>query len=147
MENYPQSFNPVSAFVYALKHYADFNGRARRQEFWMFYLANLIISTILGILIFITGAAAITAAISADGSIDLPALASSMGIMGTLGNIVGLALTIPSLAVTARRMHDIGKSGWWMLISLVPCAGPIIFLVLLCKDSEPENQYGPNPKN
>jgi uncharacterized membrane protein YhaH (DUF805 family) len=151
MENYPQSFNPVSAFVYALKHYADFEGRARRQEFWMFALANAIIGVIFTILMTITGTAvltdAITDAMNSGEPMDPMALFGGFGIMGTIYNIICLALAIPSFAVGARRMHDIGKSGWWQLIAYVPCVGWIIFLVFACKDSEPDNQYGPNPKS
>ncbi|GAB6988544.1 DUF805 domain-containing protein [Paenibacillus pini] len=60
--------------------------------------------------------------------------------------LLALGLLLPALAVTVRRLHDIGKSGWWYFISWVPLAGGIILLVFLCLDSVGDNQYGPNPK-
>lgn len=68
--------------------------------------------------------------------------------MGFLGSIYTLATLIPALAVTVRRLHDTGRSAWWLLIPLVPLIGAIIFLVFMFQDSQPaENQYGPNPKD
>ncbi len=70
-----------------------------------------------------------------------------LGGPGILGMIYALAVLIPGIAVSVRRLHDIGKSGWWILISLVPIVGVIILLVFTVLDSTPgENQYGPNPK-
>ena len=67
--------------------------------------------------------------------------------IGLLGGLYSLAVFIPGFAVTVRRLHDTGKSGWWLLIFLVPLVGVIVFLVFMVKDSQPgENQYGPNPK-
>ena len=103
-------------------HYADFNGRARRKEYWMFTLGNLIVAVVIGVV---------------AGLIKFPLLVS----------LYGLAVLVPGLAVCVRRLHDIGKSGWWVLIGLVPVIGGILLLVLMCLDGEPkENQWGANPK-
>jgi uncharacterized membrane protein YhaH (DUF805 family) len=64
-----------------------------------------------------------------------------------LSYLVALALLLPSLAVTARRLHDTGRSGWWILIGIIPLIGAIVLLVFECQDSQPQtNQYGPSPK-
>lgn len=103
-------------YLKVLKNYATFSGRARRKEYWMFILFNMIISFVFG---FIGGLA----------HFEL------------LGTIYTLAVLIPSIAVGVRRMHDLGKSGWYLLI-------PIYNLVLACTDGEQgENAYGPDPKD
>jgi uncharacterized membrane protein YhaH (DUF805 family) len=100
------------------KKYADFDGRARRSEYWYFFLCNLIAQYGLG---YILGLLSIT-------------------IAGGFTVIYSLALLVPSIAVAIRRMHDVGKSGWYILI-------PIYNIILLCTDSNPgSNEYGPNPK-
>jgi uncharacterized membrane protein YhaH (DUF805 family) len=107
-----------------LKKYAVFEGRARRKEYWMFFLFNFIVSVILSIVSPIVG--------DKYGAISL---------------LYMLAVLVPAIGVSIRRMHDIGKSGWWIFISLIPIAGPIWALVLVCTDSNPgQNMYGPNPK-
>lgn len=103
-------------------NYANFNGRARRKEYWMFVLINLIISILVGVvsgfLVRMT---------------NIPYLAA-------LSSLYSLAVLIPSIAVAVRRAHDSGKSGWFILI-------PIYNLYLMLIDGQPgENQYGPNPK-
>jgi uncharacterized membrane protein YhaH (DUF805 family) len=114
-------------YLGVLKKYVEFNGRARRTEYWMFTLFNLIISFVLG---FIDG------------------LVGSAGEhVGLLGLIYALAVLLPSIAVSARRLHDTGRSGWWLLIALVPFIGAIVLLVFMLLDSTPgDNEYGPNPK-
>jgi len=111
-------------YIAVLKKYAVFSGRAGRTEYWMFVLFNFIFSlaaSLIGMLTF--------------------------GILYIVSIVYGLAVFIPSLAVGVRRLHDVGKSGWYLLIILIPIAGPIWFLVLMCTDSQPgDNQYGPNPK-
>ena len=111
-------------------NYANFNGRARRSEFWYFYLFDLIISAVFAVLSAILGKVPV------------------VGLLITiLSGVVALALLVPGLAVSFRRMHDIGKSALWILVLLIPLVGWIILLVLLAKDSQPgENAYGPNPK-
>lgn len=104
------------------EHYADFKGRARRKEYWMFILFNFIISWVLMLL---------------GGAIKLP----------WIGYLYSLAVLVPGLAVLVRRLHDTGRSGWWIFISLIPVVGAIWLLVLLCLDSQPEaNEWGENPK-
>lgn len=116
--------NPINNYVGVLKNYAVFSGRASRAEFWWFVLINLIISVVLSIISLIIG--------------------DKNGILSTL---YSLAILIPSLAVGVRRLHDIGKSGWWLLIALIPIIGSIILIVFYVMDSQAEqNQYGQNPK-
>ena len=104
------------------KKYAVFSGRARRKEYWMFVLFNLIVAFAIG---FVTGL--------------IGALTGS--VISSVANLVySLAIAVPSVAVGVRRMHDIGRSGWWLLV-------PVVSLVFVCLDSQPgDNQYGPNPK-
>lgn len=110
-------------YLDVLKKYAVFTGRARRKEFWMFSFIVFAIDVVLMVI---------------DGVI---------GTGGILYMIHVLATLVPSIAVAVRRLHDIGKNGWWVLISLVPLVGAIVLLVFLCKDSQPEsNEYGANPK-
>jgi len=106
-------------YLEVLKKYAVFSGRARRMEYWMFTLFYILIYFALLIgLGFVAGAK----------------------IAGTIVMIYGLAMFVPSLAVAVRRMHDIGRSGWWILL-------PIVNLIFLCMDSQAdENEYGANPK-
>ncbi|WP_088042794.1 DUF805 domain-containing protein [Bacillus sp. EAC] len=110
-------------YLKALKNYVGFSGRARRQEYWMFFLFNFIITIVLSI------------------------LESFLGLNGVLTIIYGLFTLLPSLAVGVRRLHDSGKTGWWILIGLIPFIGTIILIIFFCLDSEEyDNQYGPNPK-
>jgi uncharacterized membrane protein YhaH (DUF805 family) len=112
----------MNYYTDVLKKYAVFTGRAGRKEYWMFVLMNIVVSIIVGIV----------------GSI-----------IGTkiLSDLYVLAVLIPSIAVGIRRLHDTGKSGWWILIGLIPIIGTIIFIVFACQDSQPgDNAYGPNPK-
>ncbi len=116
-------------YLKVLKQYADFNGRARRKEYWMFTLFNIIFGGIAMILDSVFG-------IAIEG----------VG-YGPLYGVYVLVLFIPGLAVAVRRLHDIGKSGWMILIALIPVIGAIWILVLMVTDSNPgENLYGVNPK-
>jgi uncharacterized membrane protein YhaH (DUF805 family) len=111
-------------YLDVLKKYATFDGRARRTEYWMFFLISFIISSICGI-------------------IDVYVIQRP----NTLGALYSLAVFLPTLAVGARRLHDIGKSAWWLLLYFAICIGWIILLVWFATDSQPgSNQYGPNPK-
>ena len=111
------------------KKYACFSGRARRKEYWLFVLFNLIASIIIGVVA------------------GVLAGATGVGAFSYLGPIYSLAVLIPGFAVLFRRLHDIGKSGWWWLIAFIPVIGVIVLLVFCCLDSQPgDNQYGPNPK-
>ncbi|MEE8339241.1 MAG: DUF805 domain-containing protein [Xanthomonadales bacterium] len=116
-------------YLEVLKKYAVFNGRARRKEYWFFYLFYLIIFIVLAFLDGVTGS-----------------FNESIGI-GMLSGIFILAMIIPGLAVSVRRLHDTDRSGWWILISLIPLIGGIWFLVLMVLDgTSGQNQYGPDPK-
>tara|TARA_B100001971_G_C18102402_1_gene489613 strand:+ start:433 stop:840 length:408 start_codon:yes stop_codon:yes gene_type:complete len=110
-------------------NYANFEGRARRQEYWMFVLFNLI---------FIIAIALVSGVLA--GLLDAP------GFM-FLYIIYVLAVFIPSLAVAVRRLHDVGKSGWFYLISLIPLIGGIwLFVLFVTEGDKGANQYGPDPK-
>jgi len=116
-------------YLEVLKKYAVFSGRARRKEYWMFVLFNLIFSLVAMILDNVLGTAF-----------------ENTG-YGLIYSLYGLAVFLPSLAVSVRRLHDIGKNTWFFLIILIPIIGAIWFLVLMCFDGEQgENVYGPNPK-
>lgn len=116
-------------FLLALKKYATFSGRSQRSEYWYFFLFYLLIVIALGLL-----------------DVALGTFDEEEG-LGLLSGIFVLAMLIPSLAVGVRRLHDIGRSGWWLLIALVPIIGTIVLVVFAVRDSDPgDNRYGPNPK-
>lgn len=116
-------------YLGVLKKYAVFHGRARRKEYWYFFLFNIIISIVLGVIDGMTGS-----------------FSTESG-MGLLGGIYALAVFIPGIAVSVRRLHDTNRNGWWLLIGLIPLIGAIVLLVFMVQDSQPgENQYGSNPK-
>jgi len=116
-------------FLEALKKYAVFSGRARRKEYWFFALFYILFAIAIG---FVDGLL---------GTVD------PMSGIGTLGLIYSLAMLIPSLAVTVRRLHDTDRSGWMLLIALIPLIGAIVLLVFMVFDSTPgQNRFGPNPK-
>ena len=102
----------MSWYLAVLKKYATFSGRARRKEYWMFVLFNIIFSIVATIL---------------DGVIGTRDPDTGYGI---INGLYSLAVLLPSLAVVVRRLHDIGKSGWWLLIALIPIIGTIWLLVL-----------------
>ena len=127
-------------FLKCLKQYADFSGRARRREYWFFQLFNLIF-----FIVIVLGLGLIANALGANDSIS-PEFGLNT-IIGLLIILYVLALTIPSIAVTIRRLHDTGNSGWMLFISLIPLIGPIWLFILYVKNSQPgENKWGPNPK-
>lgn len=100
--------------------YATFEGRARRSEYWWFQLFYLLFSFVVVALVFLLRSEWVA--------------------------LLFLALLVPQVAVTVRRLHDTSRSGWWFLISFVPYVGPIVLLVFCCLDSAPSNQYGNSPK-
>ena len=119
----------MSWYLEVLKKYAVFSGRARRMEYWMFILFNIIITVVLALIDSLIGTFSPQAGV------------------GLLGGLYALAVLIPSLAVTIRRLHDTGRSGWWIFISLIPVIGGIVLLIFMLLDSQPgENRYGANPK-
>lgn len=110
-------------YLKVLKNYVGFTGRARRKEYWMFVLVSAIISILLAI------------------------VEALIGVDDFITGLYSLLVLLPTLAVGVRRLHDTGRSGWWLLIALIPIVGAIILIVFFCEDSKAdENQYGPNPK-
>lgn len=111
------------ALITVLSKYTTFTGRARRAEFWKFGLATLIIAGIAGLAASLWGLKAETAS-----------------------NVLDVLLFLPSLAVTARRLHDIGRSGWWLLIGLTGIGCLVLFYWTLLDSHEGTNEYGDSPK-
>lgn len=128
--NAPTGVRPQLGLVDAVKiclteKYCDFNGRARRSEYWWFCLCNFVLSYVVNLI----------------GGLFSP----TVGLV--LTGIVALGLLLPGLGVCVRRLHDIGKSGWLVLLALIPLVGAIILIVWFCKDSDRgPNAYGPSPK-
>ncbi|WP_329020181.1 DUF805 domain-containing protein [Streptomyces sp. NBC_00690] len=113
----------MNYYLDVVKQYAVFSGRARRKEYWMFFLINFVISIVLSI------------------------IEAVAGISPFLSLIYGLAILLPSIGVGIRRLHDTDRSGWWLLIALVPLVGFIILLVFNCLEGQRhDNKYGPDPK-
>lgn len=113
----------MKEYLAVLKNYATFSGRARRREYWMYTLVNSLIFAAL----WLTGMVA--------------------DFMFIVAILYMLAVFVPGLAVTVRRLHDTSRSGWWFFINFVPFVGGVIVLVFMCLDSaEGDNKYGPNPK-
>jgi uncharacterized membrane protein YhaH (DUF805 family) len=109
-------------YLDVIKKYAVFTGRARRKEYWMYTLFYVIGFVVLSIL---------------EGVVGLP---------GVLSSVYSLGLLLPSIGVGIRRLHDINRTGWWMLLALT-CIGSIVLIVFFIQDGTPgENKYGPNPK-
>ncbi len=118
----------MSWYLEVLKQYAVFSGRARRKEYWFFFLFNILIAFVLGVI---------------DGLIGT-FTETGVGILGTL---YSLAVFIPGIAVSVRRLHDTNRSAWWLLIALIPLIGAIVLFIFMILDSTPgANQYGSNPK-
>jgi uncharacterized membrane protein YhaH (DUF805 family) len=126
----PRTEENMAWYLLAWQRATDFSGRSRRKEYWYFQLFNAIVMIFLGLF---------AVAFSDQGK---PATIP-FGLMFTYGFVV----FVPSLAVTIRRLHDIGKSGWWYLIAFVPLIGGLILFVFTLINSDPDrNEYGPNPK-
>lgn len=112
-------------------HYADFDGRARRKEYWMFFLVN--IAVYVGIIV----VAGIVGVVS-----DLLG-----GLVMGLYVLYALGVMVPSVALTVRRLHDTGKTGWLALIALIPLAGLVLLYFMIVEGDAGPNQYGPDPKD
>ena len=123
------------------KNYVNFNGRATRSEYWWVYLFNNIVYMVLGILFAISGGSSL-AAYDAYGDMSIAYMGAG-AIFYILMMLYGLAVLLPSLSLMVRRLHDIGKSGTYILMGLIPFAGYIILLVYMLTGSAPDNQYGP----
>jgi uncharacterized membrane protein YhaH (DUF805 family) len=117
-------------YLMVWKKFAQFSGRSRRKEYWMFFLFN----TLIGIVLYGAG---------------LALRANGIGkILLGLYFVYLVAVIIPCLAVSVRRLHDTGKSGWLFLLILIPIVGPIILLVFFMVAGNPgANEYGPDPKS
>lgn len=126
------------AVAICLNKYADFTGRACRAEYWYW-----------GLLMFLAFIAYWGLAnITMGNIITYSYNENTFGTVTIIYWIWCLAMLLPSLAVTVRRLHDIGKSGWWYFIALIPIIGGILLLIWMCQDGEPNaNEYGTNPKN
>jgi len=111
----------VNHFIEAFKKFAQFSGRATREQFWMYILFYIILSIVLSV-------------------ID--------AVLGTLvlALIFSLVMLIPSISIATRRLHDTGRTGWWQLIGFIPLIGLIVLIVFYVQDSKEDNNYGPNPK-
>ncbi|MEN4762441.1 MULTISPECIES: DUF805 domain-containing protein [unclassified Chryseobacterium] len=117
-------------YLKVLKQYADFNGRARRKEYWMYLLFNMIFAIVATILDNLLGLRF---------NEQIP--------YGYIYLLYVLATFLPSLAVSVRRLHDVDKSGWFLLISFIPIIGGIWLLILYCTEgTQGRNQYGEDPK-
>jgi uncharacterized membrane protein YhaH (DUF805 family) len=113
----------------ALRKYATFEGRARRKEYWFFVLFNFLAVVVLSVVDM------------GIGTFDEKAE------IGLLSGVYLLAVLIPSIAVTVRRLHDTDRSGWWILLNVIPVVGSVLILVFVILDSQPGgNRFGPNPK-
>lgn len=118
-----------------LKRYADFNGRSRRKEYWMFTLLNFIVAIVLYALMFM----------GMDYETGQPGTLGMLA-MGLLG-IYFLAILIPSIAVQVRRFHDQDKSGWFVLLAFIPFVGGLIVIVFMCLEgTRGPNRFGDDPK-
>ncbi len=116
-------------YLGVLKKYATFEGRARRKEYWYFALFYVLVYLVLAAVDGLTGTYNANAGI------------------GLLSGLYVLATIIPSIAVMVRRLHDTDRSGWFVLLGVIPVVGDIVLLVFACLDSQPgENRFGPNPK-
>lgn len=112
----------VEAVRAVLGKYATFSGRARRSEYWYWTLAVLIADVVARVVDGVLGVSLLTV-------------------------VLGLAVIVPGIAVSVRRMHDTGRSGWFLLLGLIPLVGAVILIVWFCGDSKPgDNVYGPSPK-
>lgn len=114
----------VEAITYCFKNYANFSGRAQRSQFWFFFLFNILVSVAINVLITATGVKELI----------------------FLSGAYSLAILVPYVAVAVRRLHDIGKSGWFVLLFLIPCIG-LILMIVWCgaAGTAGPNEYGENP--
>lgn len=132
------SWGPVTAFkTVVLKRYADFEGRASRSEYWWFALSEVLWLLLVWVLVGFVIAGAMH-----DSPVGL-GIATSLLLLLFLA---GLALVVPAIAVTVRRLHDAGYSGWFYLLNFVPYVGGIILFVFMVLPSAPPNQWGTGPK-
>lgn len=116
-------------YVNAFKKYLEFSGRARRAEYWSFFIVNMVATFALTLMDVIGGT-----------------FSKTLGI-GLFAGVFSLFILLPSIAVGVRRLHDTNRSAWWLLLALVPLVGPLALIVIYCLDGTPgENEYGADPK-
>ncbi|WP_405429614.1 DUF805 domain-containing protein [Micromonospora sp. NBC_00617] len=119
----------IDAIKSVFSQYVGFTGRARRSEYWWFALFSILVGIVTAIL---------------DNALGLTFEGGSTGFIGLVAYLV---LLLPSLAVAVRRLHDTDRTGWWLLIGLVPLVGAIVLLVFFVSDSKPgANRFGASPK-
>lgn len=115
--------------VLPLRRYFDFSGRSRRREYWLFTLLNVAVAVVAG-------------------ALDVLLLGNRWSDNGPVAAITSIALIIPSIAVSFRRLHDIDRSAWWMLLAFLPIVGWIVLIVWACRDGQGgANKFGGDPKN
>ena len=120
---------PLAYWTGCYRKYATFTGRARRAEYWWYTLFNFIIYAVL---------VAVGIALSgADGT---------NAVLGAVIGVYVLAVFLPTIAVTCRRLHDAGLSGWWQLLGLIPLGGLAVFIMTVLPGNQGENRYGPDPR-
>lgn len=144
----PKKYNLITAYISTFKKFGQFGGRSRRSEFWYANLTHFIIELILGIFVAVSIAGGVlTSGVMETGIVDPNHMMDKL--FWAIVPVVifeGISF-VPFLALTVRRLHDSGKSGWWYLISFVPTVGTIVILVFAVMDSEfGSNKYGVNPK-
>jgi uncharacterized membrane protein YhaH (DUF805 family) len=114
-------------YIGVLKKYAVFTGRARRKEYWMFTLCNILVIIALAMI---------------EVALDIAPYSSR----SVLGDLYTLAVLLPTVGVGIRRLHDTGRSGWWLLLAFVPIVG-LVLIACFAEDGQAgANKYGPNPK-
>ena len=118
-------------YLHVLKNYTTFSGRARRKEYWFFVLFHVLVIMVLDIL---------------DTLLGLRVVETPEASVGVLSSLYLLGTLLPSIAVAMRRLHDTERSGWWLLLSLIPLVGPLVLLIFYVLRGTPgDNKYGPDP--
>ncbi|MDD1796196.1 DUF805 domain-containing protein [Enterovibrio makurazakiensis] len=118
----------MNDYIGVLKKYAVFKGRARRKEYWTFILVNIVVSFVLGYVDQLVGS------YNAEAGI------------GTLGMVYAVAVLVPTLAVTVRRLHDTDKVGWWAFLSIVPFGVIVLLIMQAFEGTKGSNRFGPDPR-
>jgi uncharacterized membrane protein YhaH (DUF805 family) len=121
--------SPIDYMKMPLQRYADFSGRSRRMEYWMFFVGYM-------------GAAVVTSII--DGVLGMGQMV--FGVYGPLTTLLLLGAIVPSIAVGVRRLHDQDKTGWLMLLGLIPIANLVLLVFMFLEGTKGDNKYGPDPK-
>lgn len=124
----------IDAIKTVYKQYFTFSGRAVRSEYWWWWLFNVIVSVVIAL---VEGG---TTSTVGEGTVGAAYYAGPIGTIWALGNLV------PGIAVAVRRLHDIGRSGWWLLLGLIPLIGALVLLYwMCCRGTSGTNRFGPDP--